>query len=157
VPEYATDYRRRQIMASIGLSAALVALAALTAPAAAQVPSLAGRDVQLIIGLGAGSGFDLWGRTVARHMGRHLPGNPAIVVQNMPGAGGLSAVNFIYNRAPKDGTVMGLIASSAAMAPLTGASGARFDPTRITWLGTPTTETYVCVAYNSPQVKATQT
>ncbi|HEY4403387.1 MAG TPA: hypothetical protein VGN55_01945 [Xanthobacteraceae bacterium] len=140
-------------MASIGLSAAIVAFAALTATAAAQAPSLAGRDVQLIIGLGAGSGFDLWGRTVARHLGKHLPGNPSIVVQNMPGAGGLSAVNFIYNRAPKDGTVMGLIASSAAMAPLTGASGARFDPTRITWLGTPTTETYVCVAYDSPQVK----
>jgi tripartite-type tricarboxylate transporter receptor subunit TctC len=71
----------------------------------------------------------------------------------MPGAGGLSAANLIYNRAPKDGTVMGLIASSAAMGPLTGAAGARFDPTRITWLGTPTTETYACIAYNSPQVE----
>ena len=140
-------------MATIGIGAALVALAAMTAPAAAQAPSLAGKNVQMIIGFGAGSGFDLWGRLVARHIGKHLPGNPPVVPQNMPGAGGLGAVNVIYNRAPKDGTVLGLIASSAAMAPLTGAPGARFDPTRITWLGTPTTETYVCVAYNSPRVQ----
>jgi tripartite-type tricarboxylate transporter receptor subunit TctC len=140
-------------MALMGISAAVVALAAMTAPAVAQAPNLAGKNVQMIIGFSTGSGFDLWGRVVARHIGQHLPGNPAIVPQNMPGAGGLSAVNLIYNRAPKDGTVMGLIASSAAMGPLTGASGARFDPTRITWLGTPITETYVCIAYSSPQVK----
>jgi tripartite-type tricarboxylate transporter receptor subunit TctC len=140
-------------MATIGIGAALVALAVMTAPAAAQAPSLAGKNVQMIIGFGAGSGFDLWGRLVARHIGKHLPGNPPVVPQNMPGAGGLGAVNLIYNRAPKDGSVLGLIASSAAMAPLTGAAGARFDPTRITWLGTPTTETYVCVAYNSTRVR----
>src|SRR5580704_5261941 len=124
------------------------------APAWAQsAPSLAGKNVQMLIGFGAGGGFDLWGRVVARHIGKHLPGNPTVVPQNMPGAGGLNAVNLIYNRAPRDGTVMGLIASSAAMGPLTGAPGARFDATRITWLGTPTTETYVCVAYSSPRVK----
>jgi tripartite-type tricarboxylate transporter receptor subunit TctC len=139
-------------MASIEITAAVVALAAMTGPAAAQAPSVAGKSVQMIIGFGTGSGFDLWGRLVARHMGKYLPGNPAIVPENMPGAGGLAAVNFIYNRAPKDGTVLGLIASSAAMGPLTGAPGARFDPTRITWLGTPITETYVCIAYNAPQV-----
>ncbi len=138
-------------MFEIGISATLLALA-VTAPAAAQAPSYAGKSVQMIIGFGAGSGFDLWGRLVARHMGKHLPGNPTIVPENMPGAGGLGAVNFIYNRAPRDGTVMGLIASSAAMGPLTGAAGARFDPTRITWLGTPTTEIYVCIAYSAPQV-----
>ena len=140
-------------MAAMRIGAAAVALAMMATPAAAQAQSLAGKTVQVIIGFGSGSGFDLWGRLVARHIGRHLPGNPAVVPQNMPGAGGLGAVNLIYNRAPRDGTVLGLIASSAAMAPLTGAPGARFDPTRITWLGTPTTETYVCIAYNSPQVK----
>src|SRR5439155_13353987 len=85
--------------------------------------------------------------------GRHLPGNPNVVPQNMPGAGSYNATNTIYNISPKDGTVMGIIARDAALGPITGATGARFDPTRITWLGTPTTETNVCIANNSPKVK----
>jgi tripartite-type tricarboxylate transporter receptor subunit TctC len=131
----------------------LTIFAALTAPAAAQAPSLAGKTVQMIIGFGTGGGQDLWGRVVARHIGKHLPGMPAVVPQNMPGAGGLNAVNHIYNVAPKDGTAMGIIFGAAVLGPITGASGARFDPTRITWLGTPITETAICIAYNSPQVR----
>ena len=134
----------------------LVAAALLGAvPASAQPAAepFAGKNVTLIIGFGPGGGYDLWGRTVARHIGKHLPGNPTIVPQNMPGAGGFIAANHIYNVAPKDGTVMGIIAGPAALGPITGAPGARFDPTRIMWLGTPTTETPVCIAYNSPQVK----
>jgi len=131
----------------------LATLAAMTVPAAAQAPSLAGKTVQLIIGFDTGGGFDLWGRAVARHIGKHLPGNPTVVPQNMPAAGGLSAANHIYNVAPKDGTVMGFIAGSAVLGPITGASGARFDPTKITWLGAPSTETSICIAYDSPNVK----
>jgi tripartite-type tricarboxylate transporter receptor subunit TctC len=107
----------------------------------------------MIIGFGPGGGFDLWGRLVARHIGKYLPGNPTIVAQNMPGAGSFNATNYIYNIAPKDGTAMAMIASAAALGPITGVSGARFDPTRITWLGSATPETEVCVAYNSPNVK----
>jgi tripartite-type tricarboxylate transporter receptor subunit TctC len=131
--------------------AALVALG--TVPAAAQAPTLAGKNVQMLIGFGPGGGYDAWGRVVARHIGKHLPGNPTVVPQNMPGAGSFVAANNIYNLAPKDGTVMGIIARDAALGPITGATGARFDPTRITWLGTPTTETNVCIAYNSPRVQ----
>ena len=76
------------------------------APAAAQAPSLAGKNVKMIIGFGPGGGYDLWGRVVARHIGKHLPGNPTVVPQNMPGAGSYNAANNIYNIAPKDGTVM---------------------------------------------------
>jgi tripartite-type tricarboxylate transporter receptor subunit TctC len=128
---------------------ALLALA----PAAAQAPSLAGKNVQMIIGFGPGGGYDLWGRVVARHIGKHLPGNPNVVPQNMPGAGSYNAANNIYNIAPKDGTVMGIIARDAALGPITGATGARFDPTKFTWLGTPTTETNVCIAMNTDRVK----
>jgi tripartite-type tricarboxylate transporter receptor subunit TctC len=135
----------------LGALAALLALGA--APASAEGPSLAGKNVQMLIGFGPGGGYDLWGRVVARHIGKHLPGNPTVVPQNMPGAGSFVAANNIYNIAPKDGTVMGIIARDAALGPITGANGARFDPTKITWLGTPTTETNVCIAYNSPQVK----
>jgi tripartite-type tricarboxylate transporter receptor subunit TctC len=140
-------------------AAAFVALAcALTclspAPAWAQAgPSLAGKNVQMLIGFGAGGGYDLWGRVVARHIGQHLPGNPSVVPQNMPGAGSFVAANNIYNLAPKDGTVMGIIARDAALGPITGATGARFDPTKITWLGTPTTETNVCIANSTAKVK----
>jgi tripartite-type tricarboxylate transporter receptor subunit TctC len=136
------------------LSAALACLFAGSAPASAQAgPSLAGKTVQMLIGFGPGGGYDLWGRIVARHIGRHLPGNPTVVPQNMPGAGSFVAANNIYNLAPKDGTVIGIIARDAALGQITGATGARFDPTKITWLGTPTTETNVCIATNTAKVQ----
>jgi tripartite-type tricarboxylate transporter receptor subunit TctC len=128
-------------------------LAAAT-PMAAQPDTLAGKSVQMIIGFGPGGGYDLWGRTVARHIGRHLPGNPTVIPQNMPGAGSYAAASYIFNVAPKDGTVLGIIARDAALGPLSGASGARFDPTRLSWIGTPTKETNVCIAYRTAPVKS---
>ena len=138
------------VLASLGC-----AVAGLPAtPASAQAgPTLAGKAVQMLIGFGPGGGYDLWGRVVARHIGKHLPGNPTVVPQNMPGAGSFVAANNIYNLAPKDGSVMGIIARDAALGPITGATGARFDPTKITWLGTPTTETNVCIASSSAKVQ----
>ena len=139
---------------------AVAVLAALTfagaTPAAAQGDALAGKSVQMIIGFGPGGGYDLWGRTVGRHIGRHLPGNPNVVPQNMPGAGSYAAASYIYNVAPKDGTVLGIIARDAALGPLSGATGARFDPIRLSWIGTPTKETNVCIAYHTAQVKTVQ-
>src|SRR5947209_3072669 len=84
-----------EIMAITRISAAVAALAVLTVPGAAQAPSLAGKNVQMIIGSGTGGAMDLWGRVIARHIGKHLPGKPTIVSQNMPGAGGFNAVNHI--------------------------------------------------------------
>jgi hypothetical protein len=125
------------------------------APASAQ-PDLAGKSVQMIIGFGTGGGYDLWGRTVARHIGKHLPGRPSVIPQNMPGAGSYAAASHIFNVAPKDGTVLGIIARDAALGPLSGASGARFDPVRLSWIGTPTKETNVCIAYHTAPVKTVQ-
>jgi tripartite-type tricarboxylate transporter receptor subunit TctC len=125
----------------------------LLAPAAAQSPSLAGKNVTMIIGFGPGGGYDAWGRLVARHIGKHLPGNPNVVPQNMPGGGSFNAANHIYTVAPKDGTVLGIIARDAALGPLTGAAGARFDPLKITWLGSPTLETNVCISMARAKVK----
>ena len=125
---------------------------ALPVPAAAQ-PSLAGKNVTMIIGFGPGGGYDAWGRVVARHLGKNLPGSPNVVPQNMPGGGSFNAANHIYTIAPKDGTVLGIIARDAALGPLTGASGARFDPLKITWLGTPTLETNVCISMARAKVK----
>jgi tripartite-type tricarboxylate transporter receptor subunit TctC len=135
----------------------LAIVAAFTAgPAAAQSPASAGKTVQMIIGFGPGGGYDLWGRTVARHLGRHLPGSPSVVAQNMPGAGSYVAANHIYNAAPKDGTALGIIARDVALGPLTGAVGARFDATKLSWIGSPTKETNVCIAYHTAAVKNVQ-
>src|SRR5262245_29090303 len=116
-------------------------------------PSLAGKNVTMIIGFGPGGGYDAWGRVVARHIGKNLPGTPNVVPQNMPGGGSFNAANHIYTIAPKDGTVLGIIARDAALGPLPGASGARFDPLKITWLGTPTLETNVCISMARAKVK----
>jgi tripartite-type tricarboxylate transporter receptor subunit TctC len=141
---------RHPVKAPISVLAALTILG--LAPASAQSgPSLAGSNVQVIIGFGPGGGYDLWGRAVARHLGKHLPGNPTVVPQNMPGAGGYLAANHIYNVAPRDGTAMALIEGSVGLGPITGATGARFDPLKFVWLGTPRRDTDVCIASNSAQ------
>src|SRR5215831_14583914 len=121
------------------LPAAITVALTLAAPAAAQVPSLAGKTVTMVIGFGPGGGYDAWARVVARHLGKHLPGNPTVVPQNMPGGGSLNAANHIYAIAPKDGTMLAIIARDAALAALTGVSGARFDPLKFTCVGTATT------------------
>jgi tripartite-type tricarboxylate transporter receptor subunit TctC len=135
------------LAAAVGLS---------SAPAHAQTEPFAGKSVSVIIGFGPGGGYDLWGRTVARHIGKHLPGKPSVVPQNMPGAGSYVAASHIYGAAAKDGTVFGIIARDAALGPLSGAPGARFDATKLSWLGTPTKEHNVCIAIASSPVKSVQ-
>ena len=133
-----------------------LALACCTGLAQAQTPFYAGKTIQLIVGFGTGGGYDLWARTLARHMNRYIEGKPSIVVQNMPGAGSYAAANHIYSVAPKDGTVIGLIARDAAVGPLTGAPGARYDASKFAWIGTPGTDHSVCVAYHTAKVKTAQ-
>ena len=133
--------------------ATLAALTMAGSPAALAQAQPAAKNVTMVIGFGPGGGYDLWGRVVARHIGRHMPGNPTVVVQNMPGAGSYVGASYIYNIAPKDGTVLGIVARDAALGALTGAEGARFDPLKMTWLGTPTTETNVCIANATADVK----
>ena len=111
--------------------------------------------IRLIVSFGAGGGYDLWARLVARHMSQYLPGDPSIVVENMPGAGGFTAANYLYNQAPHDGSVFALVAREAILGPLTNAQGARFDPTQMGWLGSPTTETSVCIANRSSGITST--
>ena len=145
---------RQPMLLATPLIAALLSAGA--TPAAAQADALAGKSVQMIIGFGPGGGYDLWGRTLGRHIGKHLPGHPNVVPQNMPGAGSYTAASYIFNIAPKDGSVLGIIARDAALGPLTGASGARFDPTRLSWIGTPTKETNVCIVFHTAPVKSVQ-
>ena len=107
----------RRILSRLG---PVLIAASIFAPQAGAQPaadSFAGKNVTLIIGFGAGGGYDLWGRLVARHIGKHLPGNPTVVPQNMPGAGSYVAASHIYDAAPKDGTVFAIIARDAALGP----------------------------------------
>ena len=134
-----------------GVSTALLMISA--AAHAGSTGAFAGKTVQVIIGYGPGGGFDQWGRTLARHIGDHLPGNPTVIAENMPGAGSYLAASYIYSVAPKDGAVMAIIDPTAILGPLTGASAARFDPTKMSWLGTPTRDTPICIARGSAVVK----
>jgi tripartite-type tricarboxylate transporter receptor subunit TctC len=95
----------------------------------------AGRKLSVVIGHEVGSGFDLYGRALARHMGRFIPGNPNLVPENMIGVAGLSAANWLYNVAAKDGSVIAIFAHSAPFEPLLGRGAGRFDASKFTWIG----------------------
>jgi tripartite-type tricarboxylate transporter receptor subunit TctC len=127
-----------------------VALALSAAPARAQTPAefYKGKQISAYVGFSAGGGYDLYARVLARHMGRHIPGNPQIVPQNMPGAGSLRAANYIAQVAPRDGTAFATMGRASVVAPLFGQGGAQFDPRRFTWLGSANDEVSVCVVWN---------
>jgi tripartite-type tricarboxylate transporter receptor subunit TctC len=101
----------------------------------AQEPFYKGKSVRLIISVGVAGGFGEYARTLAEHWGRHIPGHPHIVVQSMPGAGGLIASNHLYVQAPQDGTVVAMVNATAPLAPLWGQKGARFDTLKFHSLG----------------------
>jgi len=142
-------------MRSLVLVVLLVLLLLGAAPAQTQsVESFyRGRTISLVIGYSVGGGYDLHGRLLARHLGKHIPGNPGIVVQNMPGGGSLRAANFLYNAAPKDGTTIGVFSRGMAMEPLIGASNTQYDARKFTWIGSITNEVSVCATSIMSKVK----
>jgi len=112
-----------------------------------------GKTVNMIIGYSVGGGYDLYGRLISRHIGKHIPGRPAIVPQNMTGAGSLRAAQFIYSVAPKDGTAIGTFGRTIATTPLLTPATAQFDGTKFTWLGSVTNEVSSCVTWHTSPVK----
>lgn len=112
-----------------------------------------GKTVTLIVGYSVGGGYDTYARILARHIGKHIPGQPNVVVQNMPGAGSLRAANYLFNIAPKDGTVIGMFSRGMAMEPLIGQSAIQFDAQKFTWLGSGTEEASVFVLWHAAPVK----
>ena len=117
----------------------------------AQMPAdfFKGRTVDLYIGYSVGGGYDVYARMVARHMGRHIPGNPTIVPKNMEGAGSIRLANWLYNVAPRDGTAFGTVSRGAPFDPLLGAPAAQFDAREFTWIGSANNEVSVCVAWHT--------
>lgn len=112
-----------------------------------------GKTVSIIVGSGAGGGFDTTARIVARHIGRHIPGEPTVIVVNMPGGGGLVAANHVFNAAAKDGTEVGLFHEAQMMNQLTGGEGVQFDLRQFNWLGSSYDDPNVCIVRSDAPVK----
>jgi tripartite-type tricarboxylate transporter receptor subunit TctC len=136
----------------MGLMAAVLAASAL--PAAAQ-DYYAGKTIDLVVGNYPGGGFDIYARAVARHLGRSIPGNPAVVVKNMPGAGSAKAGVHISQIAPKDGLSIGAVTPGAVVGPLLDDKPqSMFDPTKVAYLGTANSGTRICVTYQTSKVRS---
>src|SRR5215510_1240262 len=131
--------------------AALAALVALCTTASADPIEdfYKGRTINWILSAGAGGGYSSYAHVFAPYLSAHIPGKPNIVVQNMPGAGGIRAMIYLNNVAPKDGTTIGMVHSSVPYAPLYGIRGANFDPRRMNWIGSINAATGICVSWTA--------
>ena len=138
----------------VALGLVTLLLAALPAQAQSVADFYRGKTIQMLIGYTAGGGYDLNARVLARHMGKHIPGNPNIVAQNMAGAGSLRLANFLYNVAPKDGTAIGMVGRGMAMEPLIGGSATQYDARRYTWIGSVSDQVSLCATWHTSKVKS---
>ena len=111
-------------------------LALAPAALADEIPDFHGKTVTIIASFEAGGPYDFYSRLVARHLGAHLPGNPNVIVQNMPGAGGLRGANYLYNVAAKDGTAIGVVSQTVAVGQVLATTpGIQYDARKYTWIG----------------------
>ena len=146
----------KRLLARLGLVGACgLLLSVVGAPARADDVAgfYSGKTVTLAIGYSAGGGYDLYARLLARYMGKYIPGHPTIVPQNMPGAGSLKAAKYLYEVAPKDGTVFGTFSRSMPLAPVEGLAEATFDSRKFTWLGSMTKDVTMCVTSDKSGIK----
>jgi tripartite-type tricarboxylate transporter receptor subunit TctC len=144
---------RRAAIAALPLMVGLM-LAAPAARADGIADFYKGKTVALVVGSSTGGGYDTMTRAVGRFIGKHIPGNPTVVVRNMPGAGGITAMNYIYNAAERDGTVLGLVQNNTPLEPLFGTKQARYDATRLNWLGTPSFEVAMVLLWHTVPVSS---
>jgi tripartite-type tricarboxylate transporter receptor subunit TctC len=105
--------------------------------ASAQTPFYKGKTITLVVTSAASGGYDLWARLTARHIGKHIPGNPSIVVQNMPGAGNIIGANYVYGIAKADGLTLGAVNPALYFDQLVGRSEVKFDWAKFNWIGSP--------------------
>ena len=112
-----------------------------------------GKTITILVGSSAGGGYDTYARMISRHLGKHMPGNPSVIVSNMPGAGSNVAANYIYNAAPKDGTIVGALYGGSPLEPLIGTTPVQHDPSKTQYLGSANDDVYVCVARKDAPVQ----
>src|SRR5436853_6311745 len=132
-----------------GAACAVALLPAALAHAQSPAEFYRGKNVELYIGYSVGGAYDLYARVLARHLGKHIPGNPTIVPKNMEGAGSLRLANWLYHVAAKDGSVVATIGRGTGFDPLLGHKAAQFDGTKFSWLGSANDEVSVCVAWTA--------
>ena len=132
--------------AALGLAVALTAAPALAQPAA---DFYRGKTVTIVIGFSAGGTYDLFGRLVARHIGKHLPGNPTVIAQSMPGAGSFVATNWLYSVAPKDGTAMAIVSQTIVMEEALNNKGVRYKSAEFNWIGRATSNNEIHVIWHT--------
>src|SRR5262245_23741648 len=139
---------------AFGATIALLALLPVSI-ASAQNPAdfYKGKAIDLYINVSVGGGYDLYARMLARHLGKHIPGNPTILPKNMEGGGGMRLANWLYNIGPKDGTAFGAVARAMAFEPLLGNKGAQYDGRRFNYIGSANDEVSVCLAWHTSGVK----
>jgi len=133
-----------------------LALLVLCAPARAQDDAATffkGKTIRIVVGSGVGSGYDITARTLARHMGAHIPGNPTVIVQNQPGAGGAIMTNMLYATGPFDGTVIGAPFNGTPTMPLLSPQSARFDARKLVYIGSTNRETQVMYVWSTVPVR----
>ena len=129
--------RRDMRAALIGVTALQLGWMSVPATVAHAAEVFAGKRIQMVIGWDVGGGYDIYARLLARHIGKHIPGNPTIVPQNMPGAGSRLAANWLYNAAPKDGTAIATIGQGTPLDQAMNEPGVRYDAARLNWIGNP--------------------
>ncbi len=115
-----------------------------------------GKQINFIIGGGAGGGYDVYFRALARHMGKHIPGNPTFIPRNLPAASGLAAAAMIYTTADRDGATIGAFPNNVTMDPLFGNPGARYDSLKLNWLGSIGKLQNVCATWHTSPIKTIQ-
>jgi tripartite-type tricarboxylate transporter receptor subunit TctC len=137
---------------SITLTLLLTAIAMSPARAQSAADFYRGQTISMVVSSSAGGGYDTLSRVVARYLGKHIPGNPTVIVRNMPGAGGLLAMNYLAHVAPRDGLTIGQVQNNTPFEPLFGTKQATYDATQMTWLGTPSVETGMLIVWHTSPV-----
>jgi tripartite-type tricarboxylate transporter receptor subunit TctC len=139
----------------------LATLLVAASPCPAQSPSSVegfykDKRVRMLVGYGVGTGNDLYMRLLARHIGKHIPGRPTILPENMPGAGSIVMMNYLYNVAPRDGTAIGVPSRNLAVEPLLGNDQARYDALKFTWLGSMSRDVSTCITWHASGIKTVE-
>ncbi len=140
------------------ICAAAIAIATVSGPSSVQAADAVeafykGRTVELYVGTAAGGGYDIYARLIAEYIGRHLPGKPTVIVRNMPGAGHLTMTNFVYNKAPRDGSVVAIPQQVMAVEQAMGSKGPRYDARKFNWIGRAVSVVTVVYTWHTSKVK----
>jgi tripartite-type tricarboxylate transporter receptor subunit TctC len=142
------------LLAKTLLLAASLTVAAHSASAQSAADFYKGKTIQIVVGFGVGGGYDLYARALSRYLGKHLPGNPNVVVQNLEGAGSVRAANFVYAGSPQDGTVIAAVNQNMPMYQMLGGAGAKFEAAGMQWLGSMTNSNGLIYTWHTSGIKS---